>query len=166
MKSTISPRLIALAIALTLAPGAARAAGNNEVTKTKQYDRDYPINEHSECTGDDISGTGRATFVEEYSTTMHKTTFHENCSNCVGTPSVAQYQVNGTTQTQTKTTARNYTDRFDMRLHLLRKDNTGSFPPGTVTAKNDDEFLREYIKTTVKDGEPATTVEKHQLDCK
>lgn len=155
--------------ALAAVPGI--ASGSDEVTTTKTSDKNTAINEHSDCTGDDITGIGHSNFVEEYSTTMHKTTFHEECSDCVGAPSRAQYQVNGVSQTETKTTARNYTDRLDTRFHLFRKQATGSFAvppaPGTITQKNDDEFFRIVLTTIIKEGhDPQTTDTGPQIECK
>ena len=169
-----SPQGLVAAVAFVVAAFAAApalASGSDEVTTTKTSDQNTAINEHSDCTGDDITGIGHSNFVEEYSTTMHKTRLHEECSDCMGYPSGAQYQVNGQSTTETKTTARNYTDSVETRFHLFRKQATGSFmvppAPGTITQKNDDEFYRLVMTTVIKEGhEPQTTDTGPQFECK
>ena len=164
-----SPQGLVAAVAFVVAAFAAALAGS--ILLYVAADQNTAINEHSDCTGDDITGIGHSNFVEEYSTTMHKTRLHEECSDCMGYPSGAQYQVNGQSATETKTTARNYTDSVETRFHLFRKQATGSFmvppAPGTITQKNDDEFYRLVMTTVIKEGhEPQTTDTGPQFECK
>jgi len=152
--------------ALMSMPTVARAWDDrdpNNVTRTKQVQQDVFFDEISSCTKDDVTGTAHEVFTEETTTSTKMTRFrtsdNENGKG-QGKPSLAQYQFSEFSQHETITTAKNFTDVMDMRRHLIRTSG------GSFSQKNDDEFIREFTRTTVRNGEPSVTVEKTQMECK
>jgi len=155
--------------ALMCMPTAASAWDDNDsnnTTRTKQVQQDVPWNDHSVCTDDEVTGTGREVFTEEMTTsgngktTRYRTTDSLNGTG-IGAPSGARYQLQDLTKNETITTARTFTQIRDQRKHLIRT-SWGYLPSN----KHDDEFLHEYSRMTVKDGEPTFTVDKTSVECK
>jgi hypothetical protein len=139
---------------------------SNNTTRTKQVQQDVPWSDHSVCTDDDVQGTGHEVFTEEMTTsgngktTKYKTSDSLNGSG-VGTPSLAQYKLQDFTQNEMITTAKNFTQTRDERKHLIRT-SWGYLPSN----KHDDEFLHEYSRMTVTNGEPTFSVDKTRVECK
>jgi hypothetical protein len=136
-----------------------------DVTRTKQVTQDVPFHDTSICTNDEVDGFAHVVFTEETTTstgtTRFRTSNHENGKG-TGTPSSAQYQLQDVTQQETiTTTANNFTDTREERKHLIRT-TAGTLPANL----KDDEFIRQFIRTTVTNGEPSVTVEKTRIECK
>jgi hypothetical protein len=140
------------------------AHAQDNVTKTKQVTQDVFFQDDSICTGDHVEGSAHQVFTEETTTsptrTKFKTSNNENGKG-TGTPSFAQYQFQDFASHEVITTAKNMTDILEERKHLIR--TSGGQLPANL---KDDEFLRQFTKTTVTNNEPTVTVEKTQMECK
>jgi len=153
--------------ALMSMPTVARAWDDrdpNNVTRTKQVQQDVFFDEFSSCTQENVTGTAHAVFTEETTTstkmTKFKTSNNENGKG-QGSLSFAQYQFSEFSQHEQITTAKNFTDTLEERRHLIRTGR-GQLPANL----KDDEFIREFSKMTVTNGEPSVTVEKTRIECK
>ncbi len=168
-RSSIPSFMAAAAVfaALMSMPTVARAWDDrdpNNVTKTKQVTQNVPFHDHSICTNDNVDGFADVVFTEETTTSTRMTRFrtsnNENGKG-TGTPSSAEYKLQDFAQQETITTAKNFTTSFEERKHLIR--TTGGRLPANL---KDDEFLREFSRMTVTNGEPSVTVAKTQIECK
>lgn len=159
----------AMFAALMCMPTAASAwddHDNNNTTRTKQVNQDVVWNDASVCTGDYVEGTGREVITVETTTssngkTMRFRSTHSLNGTGVGAPSGARYQLQDLAKDETITTARTFTETRDERKHLIRT-SWGYLPSN----KHDDEFLHQYSRMTVKDGEPTFSVDKTTVECK
>jgi hypothetical protein len=155
-------------VASTSVKAAESGSGDHDdgsVTKTTQSEQDVVFNEHSVCTNDDVTGTAHAVFTEQTTTsgnkTRHRTTNSEKGKG-TGAPSTAEYSFQDLSQQEQITTARTWTDVSERRMHLNRV--AGPYPAGT-TRKNDDMFLHQFVRTTMKDGTVKSSVDKTHVKC-
>jgi hypothetical protein len=134
-----------------------------EMTRTKQITQDKPFHDASVCTGENIDGFAHAVFTEETTTsgtmTKFRTSNNENGKG-TGASSGAQYQFQDFAQQQTITTARNFTDLRQETKHLIRTSR-GLLPENL----KDDEFLRQFIRMVVTNGEPNVTIDQTRIEC-
>lgn len=138
---------------------------DGSVTKTTQSEQDVVFDEQSVCTGDEVVGTAHAVFTEQTTTsgnkTRHRTTNSEKGKG-TGLPSTAQYAFQDLSQDEQITTARTWTSVSERRMHLIRF--AGPFPNGT-SRRNDDMFLHQFQRTTMKDGNVKSSVDKTHVKC-
>ena len=166
-RSSLPSFMAAAAVFAALMSMPTVAHAQDTVTKTKQVTQDFQFTDFSMCTEEFIDGFAHVVFTLETttSTSTRKTRFRtSNNENGKGTgaTSGAQYQFSEFSQHQTiSTTAKDFTDLFQEIKHLIRTSR-GSLPANL----KDDEFLRQFTRMTVTNGEPTVTVEKTRMECK